>query len=815
MENRSSTVKSRDPVCGMSVDPAATKHHAEHGGATYDFCCAGCRAKFEAEPTKYIHPQLQMAPPPATKATVYTCPMHPQVRQDGPGSCPICGMALEPVTISADQIQNPELANMSRRFWIALAMAVPVVVLDMGGEFSGFARLISAHTSEWAQFALATPVVFWAGWPFFVRARASLVNRSLNMFTLIALGTAIAWTYSFVALLVPQAFPRAFRSMEGTVPVYFEAAAVITALVLLGQVLELRARESTSGAIRALLDLAPKTARRVTDHAEVEVPLEAIVVGDHVRIRPGEKIAVDGEVVDGTSFVDESLVTGESMPVAKEIGSRVVGGTINRSGTLVVRASNVGSDSMLARIVQMVSAAQRSRAPIQRLADSVAAWFVPLVIAVALLAFAAWMTFGPEPRLSYALVAAVTVLIIACPCALGLATPMSIMVGVGRGARAGVLVRNAEALERMERVDTLLVDKTGTLTEGRPSVTSVVTCSGFDETELLRLAAGVEKASEHPLGAAIVALAQARNVSLAAVTDFDSPSGKGAVGTVEGRKVVVGNAPFLSERKIDARPLSSKADELRNEGATVVFAGVDGVLAGIFAIADPIKETTPAAIEALKADRIRVVMLTGDSRATAEAVGKRLGIREIEAEILPDQKSSVVAKFKSDGRIVAMAGDGVNDAPALAAADVGIAMGSGTDIAMESAAVTLLKGDLTGIVRARAVESDNAQHPAKPLSGFCLQRGRHSRRRRRALSGIRHIAVAHHRRGGNVAIVSERHRQCLAASRGYALKYSSRRSLPRLLFVQARRQIVLRARCRLVRPRSSVRTSSRIRPVCP
>ncbi len=634
---------------------------------------------------------------------IYTCPMHPEIGQDRPGNCPICGMTLEPLVASREPAPNEELADMTRRFRLALVLTIPIVVLGMGSEMAGLGRFIPPQISPWAQFALATPVVLWAGAPFFVRAWASLVLRRLNMFTLIALGTTIAWTYSVFAMLFPQLFPPAFRSAQGTVAVYFEAAAVITALVLLGQVLELRAREHTSGAIRALLDLAPKTARRVVGEREEDLPLEAIVVGDHVRIRPGEKIAVDGQVIEGHSSVDESLVTGESLPVTKDPGASVIGGTINRGGALVIRAERIGRDAMLARIVAMVAEAQRSRAPIQRLADRVASWFVPLVIAVALLAFFSWTMFGPEPQLTYALVAAVTVLIIACPCALGLATPMSIMVGVGRGAQAGVLVKNAEALETMERVDTLVVDKTGTLTEGKPAVTAIVPTDGFGESELLRLAAGVEEPSEHPLAAAIVAEATARKIAVPPVKNFASRSGQGALGTVDGCKVAVGNEAFLHARSIDTAPLAARADALRRDGATAVFVAAGDHLAGILAIADPVKSTTPSALTALRRAGIRIVMLTGDNRITAEAVARRLGIEDVEAEILPAQKSAAVAKLKASGRVVAMAGDGVNDAPALAAADVGIAMGTGTDIAMESASITLLKGDLTGIVRARAL----------------------------------------------------------------------------------------------------------------
>ena len=690
----------KDPVCGMTVDPAKTPHHAEHRHKNYHFCSAGCRSKFVAEPERYLG-KTKAEPEAAASGTIYTCPMHPQVRRDRPGFCPICGMALEPLMATGDAAPNPELADMTRRFWIGLVLTLPVVALGMGSELLGLRRFISAGTSTWVQFALATPVVLWAGWPFFVRATQSIVTRNLNMFTLIALGTGVAWLYSLVATAFPGIFPRAFRSVEGTVAVYYEAAAVITALVLLGQVLELRAREYTSGAIRALLDLAPKTARRLRDGVEEEVPLEDVTADDRVRVRPGEKIAVDGEVVEGRSSVDESMVTGESMPVTKEIGAKVIGGTINRSGTLVIRAEKVGRDSMLSRIVHMVAEAQRSRAPIQRLADRVSSWFVPAVVAIAILAFGAWMMWGPQPRFAFALVAAVTVLIIACPCALGLATPMSIMVGVGRGAQAGVLVKNAEALERLEGIDTLVIDKTGTLTEGKPAVVAIVANQGIDEAQLLRLAAGVERASEHPLAAAIVAKAQERKFAIPEVKEFDSPSGKGAKGVVEGRKVVLGNQGFMKDEAIDVTALTGRADELRRDGATAIFASVDGCVAGIFAIADPIKETTPAALMALRKNGIRIVMLTGDNRTTANAVARRLAIDDVEAEILPDQKSAIVAKFKKEGRAVAMAGDGVNDAPALAAADVGIAMGSGTDVAMESAGVTLLRGDLTGIIRAR------------------------------------------------------------------------------------------------------------------
>ena len=694
-----STVK--DPVCGMTVDPHTARHRAEHAGRTYYFCGARCRTKFEADPARYLGPAGGHAGPVRSGA-IYTCPMHPQIRQVGPGSCPICGMALEPVDVSAAHGDHPELADMQRRLWIGLALTVPVVILEMGGHLAGLHHLISPQLSNWIQLLLATPVVLWAGAPFFERGWRSVVTRNLNMFTLIALGTGAAWGYSVVGTLLPSLFPPAMRGADGAVPVYFEAAAVITVLVLVGQVLELRAREKTSGAIRALLNLAPKTARLIeANGSESEVPLDAVVIGNRLRVRPGEKIPVDGKVVDGRSAVDESMVTGESMPVTKTVGETVISGTLNGSGSLVIEAERVGRDTMLARIVALVAEAQRSRAPIQRLADTVSGWFVPAVIAVAILAFAAWGLWGPEPKLSYAVVAAVAVLIIACPCALGLATPMSIMVGVGRGAEAGVLIKNAEALERMEKVDTLVVDKTGTLTEGKPAVTSVLPAAGFDEGEVLRIAASLEKASEHPLAAAVVTAAANRKLPLAEARDFDAPTGKGVLGTVDGKRVVLGTARFLGEHGVEVSRFEKAADDFRRDGATTIFLGVDGKAAGIIAIADPVKASTPGAIAALKADGIRIVMLTGDNRTTAQAIARRLGISDVEAEVLPDQKSAVVEKLKREGRVVAMAGDGVNDAPALAAADVGIAMGTGTDVAIESAGVTLLKGDLNGIVRAR------------------------------------------------------------------------------------------------------------------
>jgi Cu+-exporting ATPase len=691
----------KDPVCGMSVDPHTAKHRAEHGGRTYYFCNPRCREKFIADPLKYLAGDDAPAAPVAP-GTIYTCPMHPEIRQIGPGSCPICGMALEPLEFSTDIVPNVELIDMQRRFGIALALTLPVFIIEMGGHLFGWDHAIGGTVSNWVQLLLATPVVLWAGAPFFERGYRSLLTRNLNMFTLIALGTGAAYAYSVIATAWPGLFPASLQGHDGSVPVYFEAAAVITVLVLLGQVLELRARESTGGAIRALLDLAPKTARRIAANgSESEIPLDEVVIGERLRVRPGEKIPVDGKVVEGRSAVDESMVTGESMPVTKAVGDSVIGGTINQSGALIIEAERVGRDTMLARIVALVSEAQRSRAPIQRLADAVAGWFVPAVILTAIIAFCAWMIWGPEPRFSYALIAAVAVLIIACPCALGLATPMSIMVGVGRGAEAGVLIKNAEALERLEKVDTLVVDKTGTLTEGRPAVTAVMPAMGFDEATVLGLAASVERASEHPLAAAIVAAAEQRKIALSPATDFDSPTGKGALGTVEGRRVALGNASFLKELGIDTGTLAAQADKLRADGATAIYVGVDGMAAAVIAIADPVKASTQAALEALRADGIRIVMLTGDNRTTAQAIAGRLGIGDIEAEVLPEQKSAVIDKLKREGRVVAMAGDGVNDAPALAAADVGIAMGTGTDVAIESAGVTLLKGDLQGIVRAR------------------------------------------------------------------------------------------------------------------
>jgi Cu+-exporting ATPase len=696
------SVETKDPVCGMTVDPMTTAHQAEVDHKSYFFCSAGCKTKFIGEPLKYMKPKPREAASfPA--GAIFTCPMHPQIRQAGPGNCPICGMTLEPVNTTAEVGENHELTDMTRRFWIAFALTLPVFILEMGSHIPaiGMDHFVPPNISTWIQFALSTPVVLWAGWPFFERAWASVVHRSLNMFSLIALGTGAAYLYSLFATFLPGLFPADFRMMDGMVPVYFEAAAVITVLVLLGQVLELRAREQTGGAIRALLKLAPKTARRIkSEEGDEEVALELVQVGDHLRVRPGDGVPVDGEVLEGKSAVDESMVTGESMPAAKKSGDKLIGGTVNGTGSLVMRADKVGADTMLARIVTMVSEAQRSRAPIQRMADTVSGYFVPAVLGVSLLAFTAWIIWGPAPAFSYALIAAVSVLIIACPCALGLATPMSIGVGVGKGAGAGVLIKSAEALERMEKVDTLVVDKTGTLTEGKPKVTTIVPASGFSESDLLPLAASLEGSSEHPLAAAIVAAAKARGASLQEPMEFASVTGKGVTGSIGGKAVALGNAKLMSDIGVTLGELSSKADELRGDGATALFLAIDGKPGGVIAIADPIKSTTQAALETLRGYGIRIVMLTGDNKITADTVARKLGIKEIEADVLPQDKNRIVKKLTSEGRIVAMAGDGVNDAPALAAAAVGIAMGTGTEVAIQSAGITLVKGDLAGVARA-------------------------------------------------------------------------------------------------------------------
>ena len=695
----------RDPVCGMEVDAHTTAHRATLDGRSYYFCSSGCRERFLASPATYLDREGRaMAPVP--EGAIYTCPMHPEVRQVGPGICPICGMALEPIEVEAEAEPNPELIDMARRLRIGLVPTALVATLAMGGHLTNLPILVGQRLSNWVELLLATPVVLWAGWPFFVRGWASVKTLRLNMFTLIAMGTGVAWIYSVAGTVSPALFPATLRGSDGSVAVYFEAAAVIILLVLLGQVLELKAREQTSGAIKALLNLAPKRARRIrADGGEEDVALDAVVAGDLLRVRPGEAVPVDGEIVEGRSTLDESLITGESMPVSKEAGAGVIGGTMNLSGSFVTRAQKVGRDTMLAQIVRMVAQAQRSRAPIQRLADQVSAWFVPLVIAVAVVAFLAWALWGPEPRLTYGLVAAVSVLIIACPCALGLATPMSIMVGVGRGAQAGVLIKNAEALERMERIDTLVIDKTGTLTEGKPRVTAVRLAPGFAQEEVLRLAASLERNSQHPLGAAVVQAAQERNIALTDVHDFDAPIGKGVTGLIDGRRLVIGNARMLREAHVELGPLVSEADALRQDGATVIFIAIDGSAAGVLAISDPIKPTTPSAVAALKGAGVRLLMLTGDNVTTARAVASKLGIGDIEAEVLPEDKIAVVERLRHEGWVVAMAGDGVNDAPALAAAEVGIAMGTGSDVAMQSAGVTLVKGDLNGIMRARRLSA--------------------------------------------------------------------------------------------------------------
>ena len=730
-----------DPVCGMSIDPAGAAGSSAYDGAQYFFCSPGCKQKFDADPAKYVEPQ-EPAPQAAPSATEYTCPMHPEIRQPGPGSCPkcgmalepagvptpatkiewtcpmhpeivrdapgncpICGMALEPRTVTAAEEENPELRDMTWRFWGSVVFTVPLLLFVMGRHVPGLSfleRVMMSPVGPWLELALATPVVLWGGWPFFVRAWYSVVHRSLNMFTLIGLGVAVAYVYSVVATLAPGLFPASMREGgTGAVGVYYEAAAVIVALVLLGQVLELRARSRTGAAIRALLNLAPKMARRIADGGrEEDVPLDQVQIGDRLRVRPGEKVPVDGVVAEGTSNVDESMMTGEPIPVEKQPGDRVIGATVNGTGSLIITADRVGSDTLLAQIVRMVAEAQRSRAPIQRLADSVAAWFVPLVVGIAVLTFVVWMIFGPQPRLVYAMVNAVAVLIIACPCALGLATPMSIMVASGKGATAGVLFKNAEAIEILRSVDTLVVDKTGTLTVGKPKLVTVKPLTELSENEILSLAAALERGSEHPLAAAILAGAEERGIDAHSASEFQSVTGKGVVGSVNGRKVGLGNRALL-ESLGAAESNADVAEALRAEGQTVMYLAVDGKLAGLLGVADPIKETTPEAIRALHDEGLSLVMLTGDSKTTALAVAKRLGIDDVIAEVLPEQKADAIKKLQAQGKKVAMAGDGINDAPALAQAEVGIAMGTGTDVAMESADITLVKGDLRGIVRAR------------------------------------------------------------------------------------------------------------------
>ena len=731
-----------DPVCSMTVDPA-TAESCNHEGETYYFCCPGCRDRFREDPSGYLvandspqnptgldtravhtcpmHPEVQQPGPGScpdcgmalepleitlATRTEYTCPMHQEVVTREPGTCPECGMALEPRTVAAEEEENPELVDMCRRFWVSAALSLPVLALAMSEIVPGHPvqRWLGERLMVWLQFALATPVVVWGGWPFFERGWQSLVRRSLNMFTLIATGTGAAYVYSVVATLTPRIFPDSFRGASGDVAVYFEAAAVITTLVLLGQVLELKARSRTGSAIRALLGLAPKTALVIRDGGdEEEIALEQVQTGDLLRVRPGEKVPVDGTVVDGRSSLDESMVSGEPVPVEKAAGSPVTGGTVNGTGSFSMRAERVGSDTLLAQIVRMVSEAQRSRAPIQRLADVVSSYFVPAVVLAAVATFITWATIGPEPRMAYALVNAVAVLIIACPCALGLATPMSIVVGTGRGAAAGVLIKNAEALEVLEKVDTLVIDKTGTLTEGKPKVVAVVAAAGGSEADLLRLAASLERGSEHPLASAVVAEAALRGIELRAATDFESFTGKGVTGSVGTRSVALGNSSLFEERGVDLTPLAKRAEELRHDGQTVVFVAIDGRAAGLIAVADPIENSAPEAIRSLRVSGIQIAMLTGDSRTTAEAVARQLEIDEVQADMLPDQKGAVIKRLQQQGKIVAMAGDGINDAPALAQAHVGIAMGTGTDIAMESAAVTLVKGDLRGIARARTL----------------------------------------------------------------------------------------------------------------
>ncbi len=691
----------KDPVCGMLVDIATAKFWYRLGDSTYYFCSQGCLDKFKADPDRYLNPD-EVAPAGDTaEGTIWTCPMHPQIRRTEPGQCPICGMALEPLEPTLDEPPNPELIDMTRRFWVSALLSAPLLVLSMGADMFGW-HVMPMATLMWVQLALATPVVLWGGWPFFERFWASLKTRNLNMFTLIGLGVGVAYGYSLVATLAPGIFPESLRTMGGHPPVYFESAAIITTLVLLGQVLELRARSATGQAIRALLGLAPKAARRINpDGSEEDVPLELVHVGDLLRVRPGEKVPVDGEVEEGRSAVDESMISGEPLPVAKAAGDKVTGATVNGTGSLLMRAERVGRDTMLSQIVRMVAEAQRSRAPVQALADKVSAWFVPAVVLVAIVTFITWSLVGPEPRLSHAIVNAIAVLIIACPCALGLATPMSIMVGTGRGASAGVLVKNAEALELMEKIDTLVVDKTGTITLGKPKLIAVKASAALSETDLLRLASALEKGSEHPLAAAVIEGAEERNIAIPAASNFQSHTGKGVTGMVDGRQVALGNAALLRDVGADPSRLEAQADEHRARAEGVMFVAIDGKPAGLLVVADPVKETAAEAIAELHRDGIRIVMLTGDNFRTAEAVARQVGIDEVIAEVLPEHKQAKIEELKSEGKRVAMAGDGINDAPALAAADVGIAMGTGTDVAMESAAITLVKGDLRGIVRAR------------------------------------------------------------------------------------------------------------------
>ncbi|PYS67827.1 MAG: copper-transporting ATPase, partial [Acidobacteria bacterium] len=699
--NTTSEPLAKDPVCGMTVDPRKAADSFDYNGQTYYFCSTSCLEKFRAEPERFLNArvtqkEIQRTPPKASKVE-YTCPMHPQIVRDAPGNCPICGMALEPRTVSLAEEKNPELEDMTRRFWVGVVLTVPLLLIAMSEIVPGnpVEQLASMRVLGWVQFGLATPVVIWGGWPFFVRGWQSIVNRSLNMFTLIGLGVSVAYVFSVIAKLFPEIFPPSFRDPSGNVPVYFEAAAAIATLVLLGQVLELRARSQTGAAIKALLGLAPETARRIReDGSEEDVPLDQVQVGDRLRVRPGEKVPVDGIVIEGSSSVDESMVTGEPIPVEKHEGHRVIGATVNATGSFLMRAERVGSETLLAQIVQMVAEAQRSRAPIQKLADVASGYFVPAVVAIAVITFIVWSIWGPEPRMAHGLVNAVAVLIIACPCALGLATPMSIMVATGKAAQSGVLFKNAEAIETMCKVDTLVVDKTGTLTEGKPKLVSIVTAEKTDETTLLRMAASLERGSEHPLAAAIVGGAQELGVGLTNATAFDSMTGKGVKGEIEGHQVALGNRALLDDLQIDPGELATKAESLRADGQTVMFVVVDGKAAGLVGVADPIKESTPEAIRQLHDEGIRIVMLTGDSHTTAESVAKKLNIDEVVAEVLPHQKEEVVKKFQREGRFVAMAGDGINDAPALAQAQVGIAMGTGTDVAMKSAGVTLVKGDL-------------------------------------------------------------------------------------------------------------------------